>query len=100
MKKFFVMFMVGVLITTVGATYAQDVIATQRGPLNAREGENITLSYTVANNGNDPIYNVSVADQNFYRFLGTINPGQSQSFTQKLYIPTDAEVKKEYIIFG
>lgn len=85
-----------IFITIVGATYAQNIVATQKGPLSAREGENITITYTVANKGNNTIYNVSVADQNFYKFLGNISPGGSQSFTEKLYIPTDAEVKEEF----
>ncbi|MBV1729424.1 MAG: hypothetical protein KUA33_04125, partial [Methanobacterium sp.] len=96
MKKNVLMAIFIIFIALVGATYAQNIIATQRGPLSAREGENITITYTVANNENNTIYNVSVADQNFYRFLGNISPGGSQSFTGKLYIPTDAEVKEEF----
>ncbi|MCK9151487.1 hypothetical protein [Methanobacterium alcaliphilum] len=96
MKKKIILLILAMFILSCSAAYAKDVTAIQKGPATAKKGENITLTYTIHNNGNSDIYNVSVADQNFYKFLGTIKAGQSKSFTNRAYIPTDREVKEDF----
>jgi len=83
-------------LSSASYAFAQDVIATQKGPSQASKGENITIEYLITNNGNQAIYQVSVSDQNFYRFLGTIKPGETKKFTEKVYIPTDKEVQEDF----
>jgi len=85
-----------IILSSASYAFAQDVIATQKGPSQASKGENITIEYLITNNGNQAIYQVSVSDQNFYRFLGTIKPGETKKFTEKVYIPTDKEVQEDF----
>jgi hypothetical protein len=96
MKKTLILLVFAVLILAAGATYAQDVVATQKGPASAMKGETITLTYTVTNNGNQPIYGVTVNAQDFDKSLGTIGAGEKKTFTEKIRIPTDAEVKQDF----
>ncbi len=84
------------LVLAAGASYAQDVVAIQKGPASAVKGETITLTYTITNNGNEPIYNVMVSSQEFDKSLGTIEAGQSKNFTEKITIPTDKQVQEDY----
>ncbi len=85
-----------IILSSASYAFAQDVIATQKGPSQASKGENITIEYLITNNGNQAIYQVSVSDQNFYRFLGAIKPGETKKFTEKVYIPTDKEVQEDF----
>jgi hypothetical protein len=96
MKKSIILMLLAMFLISIGATYAQDVIATQKGPSQAQKGQNVTITYNIINNGNQDIYNVSVADQNFYKFLGTIKANSKKTFTQKVYIPTDKQVKEDF----
>jgi uncharacterized protein YpuA (DUF1002 family) len=96
MKKSIILMILVVLIISIGATYAQDVLATQKGPSQSEKGQNITIIYTITNNGNQDIFNVTVADQNFYKFFGTIKSGSKKIFTEKVYIPTDNELKEDF----
>jgi len=73
-----------------------DILATQNGPLVAHKGQNVTINYTVTNNGTQPVYKVKVLDQNFDKTLGTINPGEDKKFQHSLYIPTDEQVKADF----
>ena len=85
-----------IILSSASSAFAQDVIATQKGPSQANKGENITIEYIITNNGNQPIYQVSISDQNFYKFLGTIKPGETKKFTENVYIPTDKEVQEDF----
>jgi cytochrome c biogenesis protein ResB len=97
MKKNLLIFLLTLLLGLNGVNaLAQNVIAIQKGPNDAFKGENITIQYTITNNGNQSIYNVSVMDQNFYKFLDTLQPGESQKFEEQIYIPTDQEVKEDF----
>lgn len=96
MKKGIILLVLAIFILACGAAYAKDVTAIQKGPATAKKGENITITYKINNNGNADIYNVSVAEQDFYKFLGTIKAGQSKTFKEKIYIPTDKEVKEDF----
>lgn len=96
MKKSIIIMLLAVFLISIGATYAQGVIATQKGPSQAQKGQNVTIIYTIQNNGNQDIFNVSVADQNFYKFIGTMKAGSKKIFTEKVYIPTDKQVKADF----
>ncbi|MGC9516555.1 MAG: hypothetical protein ACP5C3_02525 [Methanomicrobiales archaeon] len=97
MKKYLIAgILILIIFSTISNVFAQNVIATQKGPSQAYKGENITIEYVVTNNGNQAIYQVSVTDQNFFKFLGTINPGESKKFTEKVYIPTDKEIQIDF----
>jgi hypothetical protein len=96
MRNTLILLVFAVLILAAGSAYAQDVVATQQGPNNAMKGETITITYTITNNGNQPIYDVMVSSQNFDKDLGTIGAGEKKTFTEKIKIPTDAEVKADF----
>lgn len=88
--------LLAMFLISAGAAYAQSVVVTQKGPSQAQKGQNVTITYTIKNNGNQDIYNVSVADQNFYKFIGTMKAGSKKIFTEKVYIPTDKQVKEDF----
>jgi hypothetical protein len=75
---------------------AIDVLATQNGPVTAHKGQNVTINYSVTNNGTQSVYKVKVHDQNFDKTLGTINPGENKKFQHSLYIPTDDQLKADF----
>ncbi len=77
-------------------TTAQEVVAIQSGPSTAHKGENITIKCSVTNKGNHTVFNVKARSQSFDKTLGTINPGETESFQSILYIPTDQDVKKDF----
>ena len=73
-----------------------DVVATQSGPTTAKKGDNVTITYKVTNNGNEQVANVKISSQDFEQNVGTLNPGETRTFTQKLHIPTDQEVQQDF----
>ena len=73
-----------------------DVMATQSGPTTAKKGDNVTITYKVTNNGNEQVANVKISSQDFEQNVGTLNPGETRTFTQKLHIPTDQEVQQDF----
>jgi Translocon-associated protein beta (TRAPB) len=82
--------------TVPNGAAAIDILATQNGPTTAHKGQNMTINYSVINNGTQRVYNVKVHDQNFDKTLGTINPGENKKFQHSLYIPTDEQVKADF----
>lgn len=96
MKKILVLMMVMFILSTVAASFAQQLVATQKGPVKAYEGEYITIECTVTNNRDEPAYDVQISSQNFDKNLGTIQPGETKTFDEKIYIPTEEEVKKDF----
>lgn len=73
-----------------------EVVATQKGPSEASKGSDVTLNYTVKNNGTETVYNVKAHDQNFYKTLGDLKAGETQSFQYTLHIPSDQEVQEDF----
>ena len=82
--------------TVSNGVAAIDILATQNGPATAHKGQNVTIIYSVINNGTQSVYNVKVHDQNFDKTLGTINSGENKKFQRLLYIPTDEQVKADF----
>jgi Translocon-associated protein beta (TRAPB) len=82
--------------TPVSNGTAIDIQAKQNGPTIAHKGQNVTINYSVTNNGTQSVYKVKVHDQNFDKTLGTINPGENKKFQHSLYIPTDDQVKADF----
>ena len=72
------------------------MVATQSGPTTAKKGDNVTITYKVTNNGNEQVANVKISSQDFEQNVGTLNPGETRTFTQKLHIPTDQEVQQDF----
>lgn len=72
------------------------IVATQSGPAKAQQGTNITINYSIANTGNQAVYNVKALDQSFTTNIGTLKPGQTKSYSYTLYIPTNKEVQEDF----
>ncbi len=85
MKKSIILIILVVLIMSMGATYAQDVLATQKGPSQAEKGQNITIIYTITNNGNQNIFMLLWQIKIFINFLEQLNPVLKR-FSQKKFI--------------
>lgn len=73
-----------------------DVVANQTGPSTAKKGDNVTITYKVTNNGNEKVFNVKISSQDFEQAVGTLNPGETRTFTQQMHIPTDQEVQQDF----
>ena len=82
--------------TNTTSTKTVDVVANQTGPATAHKGDNVTITYKVTNNGNEQVANVKISSQDFEQNVGTLNPGETRTFTQKLHIPTDQEVQQDF----
>lgn len=82
--------------TNTSTAKAIDVVANQTGPSTAKKGDNVTITYQVVNNGNEAVYNVKISSQDFEQTVGTLNPGETRTFTHKLHIPTDQEVQQDF----
>ena len=82
--------------TTNTSAKTVDVVATQSGPTTAKKGDNVTINYKVANNGNEQVANVKISSQDFEQTIGTLNPGETRTFNHQLYIPTDKEVQQDF----
>jgi cytoskeletal protein RodZ len=72
------------------------VVANQTGPLNAKKGDNVTINYTVSNQGSGSVFNMKISDQNFDNSIGTLNEGQTKNFSYVLHIPTDEDVQQDF----
>lgn len=97
MKKITMLVALLILVSsTIGAAFAQQIVATQKGPAEAHKGEYITIQYAITNNGAKTVYDVSVTSQNVDKYLGTINPGETRTFKSKINIPTDQEIKQDF----
>lgn len=82
--------------SNTSAVKAFDVKATQTGPSTAKKGTSITINGSVTNHGSSAVADVKASGQDFIRNLGTLNPGQTQTFTYQVYIPTDKEVQADF----
>lgn len=97
MKKVTMLIALLILISsTMGAAFAQQIVATQKGPAKAHKGEYITIQYTIINNGAETVYNTRVTSQDVDKYVGTINPRETRTFKSEFYIPTDEEVKLDF----
>ena len=81
---------------TTSSAKAVDVVANQTGPATAKKGDNVTITYSVLNNGNESVFNVKISSQDFQQTIGTLQPGETRTFNNKLHIPTDQEVQQDF----
>ncbi|MGL4669241.1 MAG: hypothetical protein ACRCVG_01400, partial [Methanobacteriaceae archaeon] len=72
------------------------VIAKLSGPSQSSKGEYVDLIWTVTNNMNVTISSVKGIDQNNNYNFGTIAPNETKTFTFKVKIPTDEELKADF----
>ena len=82
--------------TTSTTTKGIDIVANQTGPAKAKKGDNVTINYTISNNGEQVVFNVKTNDQNFENTIGTLNPGETKNYSYVLHIPTDEEVQADF----
>lgn len=82
--------------TTSNGTGYIKVVANQTGPETAKKGDNVTINYSVSNQGNVTVYNVQADDQNFETTIGTLKPGETKNYQYTLQIPTDEEVQQDF----
>ena len=75
---------------------AIDVLAVQKGPETAKKGMNVTIQYEVTNNGTQTVYNATINSQGYSQAVGTLKPGETKKYSSGLYIPTDAEVQRDF----
>nr|WP_281774805.1 hypothetical protein [Methanobacterium formicicum] len=73
-----------------------DVSAKMTGPATATKGSTVTINCSVTNKGSKPVQNVLAHSQDFDKNLGTINAGQTKTFTWNMYIPTDKQVQEDF----
>jgi len=71
-------------------------VVNQTGPETAKKGMNVTIQYIISNMGNQSVNNVQIKSQQFQQNIGTLNPGDTKTFTSQVYIPTDAEVQQDF----
>lgn len=81
---------------TTNKTEQIKVVANQTGPATAKKGENVTINYTVSNQGNEIVNNVKAQDQNFENTIGSLKPGETKNYQYQLHIPTDKEVQEDF----
>jgi len=72
------------------------VVAKQTGPETAKKGDNVTINYSVSNEGSSAVQNVKVSSQNFDNSIGTLNVNETKNYSFTLHIPTDAEVQEDF----
>lgn len=72
------------------------VVANQTGPETARKGDNVTINYTISNEGSSAVQNVKISSQNFDNSIGTLNVNETKNYSYTLHIPTDAEVQEDF----
>jgi hypothetical protein len=82
--------------TVSNSSGAVKVVAKQSGPETAQKGNNITINYTVSNEGSAAVQNVKISSQNFDKTIGTLNVNESKSYSYILHIPTDEEVQEDF----
>jgi hypothetical protein len=73
-----------------------DVSAKMTGPATATKGSTVTLNCSVTNKGSKPVQNVLAHSQEIDKNLGTLNAGQTKTFTWNIYIPTDKEIQEDF----
>jgi len=72
------------------------VSAVLTGPATATEGDTVTLTWTVTNNGATNITNVSGSDQNELYDFGTIGPGEAKIHKFTVNIPTSQQLIDDF----
>ena len=82
--------------TTSNKTAAIKINASQTGPASAVQGDNVTIKYSVSNNGGQTVYNVKATSQDFETTIGTLKPGETKNYQYTLHIPTDQEVQEDF----
>lgn len=82
--------------TTTKTVANINIVANQTGPAKAKEGDNVTINYSVSNKGGQVVNNVKIHDQNFDTTIGTLNPGETKKYQYTLHIPTDKEVQQDF----
>ncbi len=82
--------------TVSNSSGAVKVVAKQSGPETAQKGNNVTINYTVSNEGSAAVQNVKISSQNFDNTIGTLNVNESKSYSYILHIPTDKEVQEDF----
>ncbi len=73
-----------------------DVKATMNGPTTGKKGTSVLIKCSIINKGSTSVKNVIAHNQDFDRNLGIIGPGETQSFTWNVYIPTDKELQEDF----
>lgn len=81
---------------TSNKTVELKIVANQTGPETAKKGENVTINYSVSNQGSEIVYNVKAEDQNFVNTIGILKPGETKNYQYQLHIPTDDEVQEDF----
>jgi len=82
--------------TNTTSTHAVNVIATQTGPATAKKGDNVTITYSVLNNGNESVFNMKISSQGFQQTIDALKPGETRTFQTQVHIPTDQEVQQDF----
>ncbi|MTK64161.1 MAG: hypothetical protein F8N15_06520, partial [Methanobacterium sp.] len=72
------------------------IVAKQSGPETAKKGDNVTINYTISNEGSAAVQNVKISSQNFDNTIGTLNVNETKSYSYILHIPTDEEVQEDF----
>ena len=72
------------------------VVASQTGPATAKKGDNVTINYTVSNQGSSAVQNVKVSSQDLENTIGTLNANETKNYSYILHIPTDEEVQEDF----
>ena len=81
---------------TTNSSVVVKVVANQIGPLTAKKGDNVTINYTVSNQGPESVFNMKISSQNFDKTVGTLDAGATKSFSYVMHIPTDEEVQQDF----
>lgn len=84
-------------------TKDKNITITYKGPNTPqKQGTYVLMSYTVANNGKNKVYDVGVTslefagDEGFTKKIGTLNPGETKKFTYQMYIPTNKDLEEMF----
>lgn len=72
------------------------VVANQKGPETAKKGDNVTINYTVSNEGSAAVYNMKISSQTIENTVGTLNANETKNYSYTLHIPTDEEVQEDF----
>jgi len=82
--------------TVSNSSVVVKVVANQTGPETAQKGDNVTINYSVSNEGSAAVQNVKISSQNFDNTIGTLNVNETKNYSYTLHIPTDAEVQEDF----
>jgi len=72
------------------------IVANQTGPETAKKGDNVTINYTVSNQGSAAVYNMKISSQTLEKTIGTLNVNETKNYSYLLHIPTDEEVQEDF----